>query len=65
MKGDVGCLRFEFTTSEAVKMTWITGKYYLADVLTKNNSPLSGARQLTLFTGKLPLDLRDAAEPMI
>ena len=56
IRSDVAFIRFEFQVGSVDKITWIPGKLNLADVLTKPDSPLTEALQLTLFPGKLQLD---------
>lgn len=62
IRGDVGCIRFEFRTGTVEKISWIPGKVNLADPLTKKDSVLTEPLQLTLFTGRLSLYLDTVAE---
>jgi len=62
IRGDVSCIRFEFQTGNVERISWIPGKLNLADPLTKKDSPLTDMLQLSLFTGRLCLDLQDVAQ---
>lgn len=62
IRADVACIRFEFQVGCVDKITWIPGKINLADVLTKTDSPLLEALQLTLFNGRLNIDFQQSAE---
>ena len=55
--GDVECIRFELQTGTVEKISWIPGKVNLADPLTNKYSVLTAPLLLTLFTGRLSLDL--------
>ena len=56
IRGDVASIRYEFQVGNVRQISWIPGKINLADVLTKKDSPLTDALQLTLFNGRLNLD---------
>lgn len=56
IRSDVACIRYEFQTGCIDAITWIPGKLNLADVLTKSDSPLTDALQLTLYTGRIQID---------
>ena len=62
IRGDVASIRYEFQVGNVRQISWIPGKLNLADVLTKKDSPLTDALQLTLFTGKLQIDLEGHTE---
>lgn len=62
IRGDVGCIRYEFQTGAVEKISWIPGSVNLADPLTKKDSSLTDALQLTLFTGRLCIDLDSVSE---
>lgn len=62
IRADVACIRYEFQVGNVDEITWIPGKLNLADVLTKKDSMLSEALQLTLYTGRLTLPFEDTLE---
>lgn len=62
IRGDVASIRYEFQVGNVRQISWIPGKLNLADVLTKKDSPLTDALQLTLFTGRLHIDLEGNTE---
>lgn len=62
IRGDVGCIRFEFQTGAVDKISWIPGNLNLADPLTKKDSQLTDLLQLSLFSGKLAVDIEDSSE---
>ena len=62
IRGDVACIRFEFQVGNLDQITWIPGKTNLADALTKRDSPLTDALQLTLFSGLLNISYEECAE---
>ena len=62
IRGDVSCIRFEFQTGAVDQISWIPGRINLADPLTKKDSSITGALQLTLFTGRLCMDFEEQAE---
>ena len=57
IRSDVACIRFEFQVGSINKITWLPGKLNLADALTKRDSPLTEVLQLTLYTGRIQVDL--------
>lgn len=56
IKRDVSWIRYEFQT-KAVEISWIPGKTNIADPLTKKDSALTEALQLSLSTGTVCVDL--------
>lgn len=48
-------------TGAVDKFTCISGKANTRNVLTKRDRPLAETLQLTVFSGKLPVDLNDVA----
>lgn len=62
IRADVACIRYEFQVRNIEEITWIPGKLNLADVLTKKDSAISEALQLTLFKGRLTLPFESFAE---
>ena len=62
IRGDVSCIRFEFQTGAVDTISWIPGQANLADPLTKKDSCLTDALQLTLFTGRLRFNFEEIAE---
>lgn len=62
IRGDVGCIRYEFQTHAVEKISWIPGKTNLADPLTKKDSSLTDTLQLTLFSGRLCIDFDSVSE---
>lgn len=62
IRGDVACIRYEFQVGNVSKISWIPGSLNLADPLTKTDSPLTEALQLTLYTGRLMIEYEKAAE---
>lgn len=57
IRADVSVIRYEFETQKVNRIFWIPGKVNLADPLTKPNSPLTQALQLTLFSGDISISL--------
>lgn len=51
VRGDAGKARLTSATNNVCNMSWITGRYNLADVLKKNDSPLTGSIQVAPYTG--------------
>ena len=62
IRGDVGCIRFEFQTGNIQNITWIPGKTNIADVLNNTDSFLTEALNLTIGTGKLSIDYTTNSE---
>lgn len=62
IRGDVGCIRYEFQTGAVEKISWIPGTTNLADPLTKKNSSLTDVLQLTLFSGRICTDFDAVSE---
>lgn len=62
IRGDVSCIRFEFQTGAVDKISWVPGNVNLADPLTKKDSQLTDMLQLTLFSGKLCVDIDRVSE---
>lgn len=62
MRNDVSCIRFKFQVGSLDKITWLPGKLNLADALTKQDSPLTEALRLTLYTGRLQLEFERNTE---
>lgn len=62
IRGDMSCLRYEFQTGAVNQVSWIPGQASLADPLTKKDSSLIDALQMTLFTGRLCFNLEDVSE---
>ena len=62
IRGDVSCIRFEFQTGAVETISWIPGQANLADPLTKKDSCLTDALQLTLLTGRLCFNFEEIAE---
>lgn len=62
IRGDVSCVRYEFETGAVDKVSWIPGQSNLANPLTKMDSSLTDALQLTLFTGRLCFDFEKISE---
>lgn len=62
LRGDVSCIRYDFQTGAVDEISWIPGHANLADPLTKKDSCLTDALQLTLFTGRLCFKFEDTAE---
>ena len=60
IRADVSVIRYEFETQKVNRMSWIPGKVNLADPVTKPNSPLVEALQLSFFTGELSTSFQDA-----
>ena len=57
IRSDVACIRFEFQVGSINKITLLPGKLNLEDALTKRDSPLTEVLQLTLYTGRIQVDL--------
>lgn len=62
MRSDIACIRFELQVASIDKITWLPGKLNIADALTKQDSPLTEALRITLYTGKLQLDFEGNTE---
>lgn len=43
IRGDFGCIRYDFQTDAVEKISWIPGNTNLTDPLTKKDSGLTGA----------------------
>lgn len=59
--GDVASIRFKFQVGNVENISLIPGKVNLADALTKKDSPLTDALQLTLYNCWLSMDFESAA----
>ncbi len=62
IRGDVSSIRFEFQTGAVEKISRVPGNVNLADPLTKKDSQLSDLLQLTLYKGRLCVDLDASSE---
>lgn len=62
IRSDIACIRFEFQVGSINQITWVPGKLNLADSFTKPNSQLTETLQLTLYSGRLQLDLNGNIE---
>ncbi len=62
IRGDVGLITYEFEPREMDKMIWIPGETNHVDPLTKLNSTLCSSLQLLTYSGKLPIDFKEAEE---
>lgn len=62
IRGDVSCIRFEFQTGTVDTISWVPGNVTLADPLTKKDSQLTDLLQLSLFSGRLSVDLEKVSE---
>lgn len=58
---DAVFIRYTFETNQVTHVIWIPCKKWLADLLTKRDSPLCTALlQLLMFIGELPCDFSSA-----
>ena len=62
IRGDVGCIRYEFQTGTVSEISWIPGRINLSDPLTKTDSNLSETLQSLLSNGKMIMDIKSEAE---
>ena len=62
IRGDVGCIRFEFQTGTVEKTSWKPGRVNLDDSLTEKDSVLTETLPLCLFTGRLSFNIDGVAE---
>lgn len=61
-RNDVAYFRYECRAGCTDEISWIPGRFNLADVLTEPDSPLSETLQLTPFTGRLQMDYKSELE---
>lgn len=62
IRGYIGCTRYEYRTVAVEKVSWIPGSTNLADPLTKKDSSLTNALQLSLFSGRLCVNFDAVSE---
>ena len=60
IRGEVGVIRYEFETHNVDQIRWIPGKVNLSDALTKPNSSLTEALQLSLFTSTMTITVLES-----